>query len=747
MNIIIIDHADFLLEISQEYMDAERIFSETFYKAKSRNTEKYFATAYSFSDMPLLRDFSIIDPKSCMAKNRQIESANYPVFFENTQYLISIEFIGDISEPKIYSKNKEVERVFKVQYTKHGCPIVFGNLEFRNCMGSFELNINYVRGTIPKTVVFRFDVFSAMVALKRDVPLMIKDIERIYPRLILDYIKITDHSFYNISGEYHEIVWWIVFDNIYNSLLKHFQYILDHPHISGTENKVWGKEEQVSSPKPALAAKMSRFRGNPHKFFMIPRGRKLEDNNDNRVVKFILRDVINKFRQIYPSVKKSESGKRMSNEYKGQLEFVEKALWVLQDDPFFQSVSDISEIRTMSHVLSLKSGYDGLLDDWKKLNEGYGLFEGLNALELKDSPYVYKLWCFLNMAEVIKSLDCELIEMVKVPEPTLAQFGFLPDKKMNARFKFKFGNGDILELSMELSYNDKYDENNIEAFRPDIILKVQKRDYPAKTYLTYLFDARYRTVESENEDQPDLPHPIDLVRMYYLRNKVNDSEYKKNRQRTEVMDTVVFYPGQGTLKQFKNLMAQNEQEGVRGIALNPGQVSTNSLIRDYISNIVNKDVATLFKEAYHNTRTDYRKEEVFIFIPYIAKGNTSLINYLKETKAPLFCFEKFLPSLGNGLLGYCAPYIEGEGIPVIYEITGHDWKPRKEVYPPDHELFQENNTECLVLKLKHKEALKEPFQIKGVVKAMRYTRMKYLNKPVDGFIKTIPERETLTRNS
>ena len=309
---------------------------------------------------------------------------------------------------------------------------------------------------------------------------------------------------------------------------------------------------------------------------------------------------------------------------------------------------------------------------------------------------------------------------------------------------FEFVNGDVAELYQELLYKDQYDAGAIiKSVRPDIVLRVRKRDLPDKLYLTYLFNTKYRVETSGDPTLPDLPHHHDVGQMAWFRDVINHKEKRTNKLNKEVMGGYILYPGRATPEQIEHLNKLMPADAC-GIPFCPGQDLTNALLGERISYIINTTAVDLLREASPQTGKEYKREEQFVFIPFIKKEETSLLNYLENEEMPLFEYKSFLPALGEGTLHYFAHYVEDKGIRYVYEIVSHYWKARKDVYPPDHELFRNEARMCLVLKLGNRRILDEYLQIRGVVSNLRYTKMEYINNPSNGFIKTISERETMT---
>jgi hypothetical protein len=744
MNIIIIEHADFRLKIRTVY-SSMNAFLDLYQRAKERNTIDYFSTSYWCSDK--LNKFEILEPISGICKENSIDSVDYPVFLEDQSYNFMIEFLADISNVGIYSKTKEIENAFRTDKTKFDANLLSGNIKFKGNIGSFDLNICYDRGTIPTIVVFKFEIFSTQLSFKKQFPIMVKDIDSIYPRLVIDYMKPTHHFFESTPGTYHNVIWWIAFENIFKNILKNIHIIFEHTYSAQVAGKVRKVKSEINEPAPEQSEELTIYKGDPNKQFELPGSLILKNNYENQVVKFVLKDVIKKFEHIYKLVTNTAAGKRMTNSYRAQLEYVHKALSGVTTHPFYRELSDIVAVKKITHVLKEKTGYVDLLNDWNKLKGGYKLFEGVFKIELKDTAYVYRLWCFLGMVEIIRLSGAKQVKVIKVPEVMPEHFLALADKDAHACIVFEDRNGNKIELYHELKYDEDFSDGSgtfSGPVRPDIVLRIRKADLPDDLYLTYIFNSRYSVRESEDNKYPDLPTLESLAEMHEYKDAVYFSDRKNGKLRKEINGGFVLYPGTGKLKQFMH-MRESMAPDAGGFPFSPGADVTNVLLEDLISHIIHTDGTTLLKDTTPHKGMEH-KDDTIMLILYIKKSETALIDYLKTTDTPVLEHKSFPPALGENRLRFVAVYIEGTGISALYEIEHFNWKSRKDVYPPDHNLFRNETRKCLVLKLKNKRVLDTPLQIKGVINNDRYTKLEYFNNPVNGFIKTISERETITRN-
>ena len=733
MDVLILGHADFVMEVSFKDKDGAQEFNRVYHLVKGRYKEDSFVAQYLFSDPNLLVEFSLKVPSENFPVRSDINKPCPPVLFENKEYKFSIEFVADIKRPYIYSKTKLFARAFDTKLFDT-IYLLTAQLNLKNDIGDITFSINYIRGTIPKTVSFKFKVFSEKFDIKHVYPIIIREIELFYPRLVLDYLRKTSHCFDTVPDEYNDTVWWIIFGNNYKQLMQSLQFIIARPYLKLMVCKVLKKRRQIYNPTDSLIDKMNRFEGQADKYFIVNGQKPLEDNYENQVVKFILLDMINKFERLYPKAKEDPAGKRMTTDYKDELEFVYKALKFLSEHPFFQAISDINEIKRVSHVLTMKSGYADLYENWRKLSGGYKLFEGTLDLELKDTAYLYQIWCFLKMTALIKSLGAEVVEIIKVPEIIPNQFIIHPDKDMNSKIIFKLADGTVIELFHELLYNEKFDKDNAGtltgAVRPDIVLKIKKNDLPDSPFLTYIFEVKYRLDKN-------------MKQVHHYRDAIYSKEQYTDRLSKEIKGAYIIHPGEESTEWQESI----DLIDVGTFALNPQQNMENSLLKKHLEKIIREGAIKLLKDVPPQKGKNYKPDNALVFVAFIEKEDAVLIHYMEETDASVFCNRSFLKAVGNYTLRYLAINKEGAGIKCIYEILSHQWISRREAYPPDHALFLDSGRKCLVLKLGNKKEFRERLQIKGVVSSSRYTTLENINHPINGYIKTISERETLLRNT
>ena len=143
----------------------------------------------------------------------------WPVFFENADYFIDIDFIkiDDTYNPRIISNLKEIEDKFSYRVNHH---LLSGTINYGNNIGTSEIIFKYKKNNELLEYGFGFEVFPTKLDYRNDYLKMVKDIEEAYPNLILDYLKKTHSNYSTEHGSSNDLIWWQIFGGLYNEFLK-----------------------------------------------------------------------------------------------------------------------------------------------------------------------------------------------------------------------------------------------------------------------------------------------------------------------------------------------------------------------------------------------------------------------------------------------------------------------------------------------------------------------------------------------
>jgi hypothetical protein len=746
MYIISLKHPHFQIDVELANIREAEDFEYAFDTAKGRHAPENFITTYLFSSS--YKEFWIWSQEDGKFGPTEVQSVTYPVFFENMTYKISVDFAKDVLRPSLYAKVKSVESLFRIRTTAHDTFATSGHLNFGNEPGKFDLIIDYHFKTVLHSVLFCFEVYPVKLDFKTDFPAILRRIEYIYPRLVIDVLRRTYHQF-DVRGEDDSnIVWWTLFINLHNSILRHAKLIVKTPYRKAVMDIKEMKAVNIKKVKGTLADKLARYRDQPNKHFDVKGMTPLENSFENRYVKFILTDILGRYKKIFKEARKDSSINRMTAEYRSQLEFPGDALQALLKDPVFKDVKKHTGRKQRSQVLQRRPGYAGLMKDWETLKKSYTLLNGLYEMELKDIAYLYQIWCFFEMVELLKQITGVSPDIKKMPELRKAGFRLSPDKNMQSKITFRCKDGTLIELYQELRYTNEFDDMDAGTLDqdvcPDIILRVGRKDQPRNLFLTYLFDAKYRLRESNRYDKMDEPLREDLKQMSHYRDviynrRMHEDSYEYTK---EIMGAFVLFPGTGDAasyeKYYHDVILKTNRGGFPFL---PGNTFGAALLERRLRLIIERDAKKELDKVMKQKGMDYKVTDAYVLVTPVKASWHELHDDLVDREAVVYAQKGFDQAVGEWRVRYYAPHFEGKGIPCYYEIIGVNMKAWRDIYPPGHPMFRNDGRKYMVLKLANKEMLDGYVQIKGMTNNNRYTQIKHLYHPVDGFIRTVPKKD------
>lgn len=748
MSILTLKHPHFTIdvELADPRMEVELI--DTFDATAKRYGPGNLTTTYSLSDSYL--EFLIWNRHYGYVRITDMASAIQPVLFENVRYVITIIFHTSVVKASVYSRVRGIADRLMPRNPLNGPLTSTAEINFGNEPGYFDLILDYTFDTISKSVLFTLEVFCAKLDFRRDFPLLVNDIERIYPKLVVDYLKKTYHHF-GISEheDSADILWWTIFSNLFNNILTHLKVIVEKPYKKIGNYSIKKRASAIKQPKGTLQQKLERFEGEPGRFFDVRSRKPMEDNYENRFVKHILNDILAHFDRIYLKVRADSSNSKMTGAYKAQLEFAGKAMRALLEHPLLQSVKDHKGAPQQSLIFQYQAGYAGLMKDWNALKKGYMPLIGVYDIELKDIAYLYQIWCFLGLIRLLEKLTGVKPEISNLPQMNPSAFRLMPEKGVQSRVTFNCHNGQVVELYQEMRYTDDFQDTNTGSLEhdvcPDIIMQIGKKDQPRDLYMTFLFDAKYRVRDSAKYRGIEEPRIEDLRQVSTYRDVIFNRQGKEGSYEytTEIAGAYILFPGKGDAaiyeRYYKEIILITNKGG---FPFSPGDDADVNLLEKHLRLLLSEDASAALKRIVKPKGVDVKNMDAYVFVVPVSKERFELHDDLVEGSTAVYPYKGFDQPVGENIVRLFAPYIEGEGIASYYEIVGVNVKAWRDVYPPDHPLFRDDGRKYMVLKLKNKEKLESYVQIKGMANSRRYTQLKYLSRPdAYGFIKTVSEQD------
>lgn len=662
MELLTIEHKDFTMIVECTKFDG------IWNKAKSNMGEDKLYSTYSWSE-------GVVSVKRALDAEHETDiEQGVPApatFFDNADYPIWIEFKDYVKDAQFGSILQNDNDRFT--FRRH---ILAGFINYKNEIGRSEIQIIYKVDKETRTFRFGFEVLSTKLDYHEHWRAIVEDIEREYRMLSLDYMRRTFHGFSpDQNGEHPDIVWWSVFEGEQQKFIKACKSIIDRPRHRLHGEEVYLRADKLKQTSHNIENKLAEHRVEPAYLYRVEQQIQSNDTQENRFLKFALHQISKRYEELRQRI---EAVKTASDTMKSAMLATSETLKRLQHHPFFRTIGRFKGMSQESLVLQKATGYSQIYRTWNLLRRAYSLNDGLYRLQTKDIATLYEIWCFIEVSHIVKEqlhLDDEDVEHRNRME-------------MNGIFSWELGKGehsrilfrkDGVELA-ELVYNPKnVDKENDNVGmkdlvvptvpqKPDIVLQLTKNDLQQGMKMTYLFDAKYR-IDGKDKGV-DVPPEDAINQMHRYRDAIYYKDYDANALKKEVIGGYILFPGDGepndvaVSKFYKTIKEVN----IGAFPLRPKDVENRKLLEKFIEELIHtKSYATIAHVIPQKGA-------------YVEVGNRVLIGLVKEDNRQYQAFvdgmatlyytgKQFPTTIALQDLHFFMPYIKGQGVRDVYEIT------------------------------------------------------------------------------
>ena len=662
MELLTVEHKDFTMIVECTKFDG------IWNKAKSNVGEDKLYSTYSWSE-------GVVSVKRTMDADHETDieqGVSAPAtFFDNMDYPIWIEFKNYVNDAQFGSILQNDNDRFS--FRRH---ILAGVVNYRNEIGRSEIQIIYKVGKETRTFRFGFEVLSTKLDYHEHWRVIVEDIEREYRMLSLDYMRRTFHGFSpDQNGEHPDIVWWSVFEGEQQKFIKACKSIIDRPRHRLHGEEVYLRADKLKQTPHNIENRLAEHRREPAYLYRMEQQIQSNDTQENRFLKFALHQISKRYEKLRQRI---EAVRTASDTMKAAMLATSETLKRLQHHPFFRTIGRFKGMSQESMVLQKATGYSLVYRTWNLLRRAYSLNDGLYRLQTKDIATLYEIWCFIEVSHIVKEqlhLEDEDVEHRNRME-------------MNGIFSWELGKGehsrilfrkDGIELA-ELVYNpknaDKENDNvgmkNLVVptvpQKPDIVLQLTKNDLQQGMKMTYLFDAKYRIDGRDNG--VDTPPEDAINQMHRYRDAIYYKDYDANALKKEVIGGYILFPGDGdpdgvaVSKFYKTIKEVN----IGAFPLRPKDVENRKLLENFIEELIQAKSYETIAHVIPQKGT------------YVEVGNRVLIGLVKEDNIQYQAFadgtatlyytgKQFPTTIALQDLHFFMPYIKGQGVRDVYEIT------------------------------------------------------------------------------
>lgn len=588
MDLLTIKHRDFTMQI-----DCDK-FHTIWNKAVANVHEENLYATYRWSD----------GVKSVKIGDNPIElgAKSKAVFFDNADYPLWVEFKEGVREAWFNTANRKIAENFKFRKEKQ---ILSGFLNYGNEIGKSEIIINYIMENGERRYFqFSFDVLSTKLNYHEHWREIIRGIEQEYRMLSIDFLKKTFHSFEisDVEDTTHDLIWWQIFTPLREEFIAACKMILDRPRHRLKGHHEYQRAEKIKRFTPLLENEYARFKSAGNHLYYVEVPTLNNDTFENRFLKFALQLLSDKHKSLATQILQHPN---ITDERRREIESAVKEMDALNFHPFFRTVGSFKGITHESLILQNDTHYSNVYRTWLILQQSYSLNEGLHNLETKDIATLYEIWCYIQLKEIVRGQLGEGIEIDNESRMEMnGLFGAELGKGDKSRILFRKGNVELAELIYNPTQGDNDNRDiNIDNLvsrtvpqKPDIVLRLTKKEPATDLKLTYLFDAKYRI--DGKEKGVDMPPEDAINQMHRYRDAIYYTEHDQQGLKKEVIGGYILFPGNGDPANFQvaRFYKSIDDVNIGAFPLRPKDLENRKLLEEFIQRLLTTRATALLSQ-------------------------------------------------------------------------------------------------------------------------------------------------------
>ncbi|RLA72131.1 MAG: hypothetical protein DRG30_07695 [Epsilonproteobacteria bacterium] len=469
------------------------------------------------------------------------------LFFDQTPYMFSIKFPGNTIKAYLFSPlaawcdsadwDSDTGRLV--------VPINFGN-----DLGDFELCWEWETDDGERhNASFSGQVFSTKLDIYEHFNIMLDEVTERFEWIRLDLLRQTTWGWSHDDTDGNLKTWLLIFQEVQSNMDRLLRKLIkQHRRRLIPEVKMQRPDRirKISSKNEERIVRGIRENSN-HRY---PVEKKIldADTPENRFIKYILRHTLT---QLHELLDKIEPLSRIADIFKARLREWTDSWGELKQQRFWRGIGEFHGLQRESLVLSQDPLYAGIRCSWYLLQHGLK-FMGQDLYGgIQNAAQLYEIWCLVKMDQLIIGNGWKCVDN-RIADFELDGDDFEGEELQSGTGKFSYKKEGLEHIELELLFQptaaNKPAGNSIwdgmmalpVVQKPDIVLRLHRKDLPNQPVYTWIFDAKYRL---NGNDAPD-----DAVnQMHRYRDAIvwADETGSRRRLTRESIGAYVLYPGNG----------------------------------------------------------------------------------------------------------------------------------------------------------------------------------------------------------
>ncbi|SHH74407.1 restriction endonuclease-like protein [Clostridium grantii] len=535
-------------------------------------------------------------------------------FYENQNYEFYLEIIDDASNHKIEINHQNPNIRNSITAKGKSKRVFTGNINFGNEIGYSDIIIlmdgrEYINITL--------EVFPSKMDYKKDYKEIMTDINEEIYNLAFDFLKKTylnrqiDHRMVNSLTEYYSIL-----NYVYRKMMDSIKVIIQYPHhtLEKQSNiKPYHKIKKVNNEMIKWLGKrpfnLIETNGEylPIKAMEVKKINTF-DTNENRFLKYMLKSIIIKLKEIKKRYK--ELMRKEDEMFLSKVDSMINELNGVLNNSFLKNVSEFKYMTPSSLVFRMASGYKEVYGYYLMLKKGLSLKGDIFRISMKDLSLLYEYWCFIK----INSLFKKKYKLIKSDIIKVNREGVFVTLKKGHTAEVKYQNLNDGEI-FTVSYNSKENSKTV-GQKPDNVLSITKKTNGEEIVYKYIFDAKYKIDQAiegtsyKNQYKTPGPTEVDINTMHRYRDAIVFENKENKYINKNVFGAYVLFPYNNE-EEYKNhrFYKTIEEVNIGGIPFLP---SSTNLMEEFLKELIEETSLSAYERTIEQIGGDlYPREEDF----------------------------------------------------------------------------------------------------------------------------------------
>ena len=528
-------------------------------------SQEFHFTPLSRYKIKGLSDASLIINKNAITSktnNSECEYIAAAIFYEQTNYSIILDLDKAI-DARLFSPlanlcDASVWNEKSKQFTI--------NIHTGNDLGDFELCWEWLDAAGGwHAGSLRSQVLSYKLDVQTHFKWMLADVREHFDWLRLDLLRQTFWSWGRDSSQESTLQsWLVVFQEVRLEMTRGFERLTDEHRKRLLPDESRLRADRIRKMNPRIEERIAEgLKDDPDRKYRVESRYLDADTLENRYMKHLLGHCLAVLHTLNERLARIE---RVSDVFKERLQEWTEDWERLRQHRFWRGIGDFRGLRKESLVLSQDPLYAGIRRNWHWLQDGLALLDQNLKGGIQNAAQLYEIWCLIQLDKYLTANGWKSSRDIRVDfdrvDDDFENTEDLRTGTIKLQYERQVDQGPespLLDLLYQPTASDKPDREIWGGMmslpvnqRPDLVLRLTRRDLPDQPVYTWIFDAKYRLGKDGAPDDA-----INTMHRYRDAILWSAESSGKGPLTRESLGAFVLYPGKDSVDQIGSVQRVN----------------------------------------------------------------------------------------------------------------------------------------------------------------------------------------------